>query len=94
MAWVLPGAIIGDGDHNELSFVIARANPCEVRFGLFLAQLHNAILTQRALNATLHLDSQTSTAFSNACIVEKQTKIIYKIELERSFWFTGTSFQI
>ena len=28
-----------DGDHNEVPFTIARATPCEVRFGLFLAQI-------------------------------------------------------
>ena len=36
---VLPYGIIGDGNLNELSFTIARATPCEVRFGLFLAQI-------------------------------------------------------
>ena len=43
----LPGAIIGDGDWNELSFTISRATPMwsdvkyvsGVRFGLFLAQI-------------------------------------------------------
>ena len=36
----MQGAIIGDGDRNEFkSFTIARATPCEVRFGLFLAQI-------------------------------------------------------
>ena len=31
--------IIVNGDRNELSFIIARATPCEVRFGLFLEQI-------------------------------------------------------
>ena len=37
--FIRSGAIIGDGDRNELSFTIARATSCEVRFGLFLAQI-------------------------------------------------------
>ena len=30
---------MGNGDRNELSFTMARATPCQVRFGLFPAQI-------------------------------------------------------
>ena len=40
--------IIGDGDRSELSFIIARANPCEVRFGLFLAQIAPSLQNKNA----------------------------------------------
>ena len=50
------GAIIGDGDRNELSFIIARATPCEIRFGLFLAQIPASLYNKNALHANLRLD--------------------------------------
>ena len=49
--------IIVDGDRNELSFIIARATPCEVRFRLFLAQFAPSLQNKkRALHANLRLD--------------------------------------
>ena len=57
MTTVRAGAITREGDRDELSFIIASATPCEVRFGQFLAQiapsLHNI---KRALNVDLSLD--------------------------------------
>ena len=51
------GAIIGDGDRNEVPFTIARATPCEVRCGLFLAQIAPSLQNKkRALHANLRLD--------------------------------------
>ena len=51
------GAIIGNGDRNEVPFIIARAIPCEVRFGLFLAQIAPSLQNKkRALHANLCLD--------------------------------------
>ena len=75
---ILPEAIIGDGDRNEVPFNIARATPCEVRFGLFLAQIAPSLQNKkRALHANLRLDLDKlagPSEFSNACIVEKHTK--------------------
>ena len=49
--------IIVDGDRNELSFIIARATPCEVRFGLLLAQIAPSLQNKkRASHANLRLD--------------------------------------
>ena len=67
-----------DGDLNELSFTIARATPCEVRFELFFSK-NCAILTKQKTRVTHKFafgfgQTRRSTAFSNACIVEKQTK--------------------
>ena len=47
-----PGAIIVDGDHNEVPFTIARTAPCEVRFGLFLAQIAPSLQNKKS---ALHL---------------------------------------
>ena len=43
---MLTGAIIGDGDGNEVPFTVARATPYEVRFGLFLAQIAPSLQNQ------------------------------------------------
>ena len=66
---LLTETITGDGDRNELSFIIVRATLCEVRFELFLAQISSSLHNKktRALYANLRLD--LDTAFSNACIV-------------------------
>ena len=54
---VTRGAIIGDGDHNEVPFIIASATPCEGRFGLFLAQIAPSLQNKkRALHANLRSD--------------------------------------
>ena len=78
----LSGAIIGDGDHSELSFTIARATPCVVRFGLFLAQIAPSLQNKnRALHANcvrIWSYSQVHGIF-NAYIVENSRKMIYKI---------------
>ena len=55
--YMAPGAIIVDGDHNEVPFTIARTTPCEVRFGLFLAQIAPTLQNKkRALHANLRVD--------------------------------------
>ena len=72
------GAIIGDGDRNEVPFTIARASPCEVRFELFLAQIAPSLQNKKTPVTRKFAfgfgQTRRSTAFSNACIVEKQTK--------------------
>ena len=75
--------IIGDGVRNDLSLTIARATPCEVRFGLFLAQnapsLHNKI---RALiaNLRLYLDKLIGPWHFQMPVLSKNSrKMIYQI---------------
>ena len=74
----ISGAIIGDGDRNELSFTVARATPCEVRFELFLAQIAPSLQNKnRAFTRKFEFgfgQIRRSTEFSNARIVEIQRK--------------------
>ena len=53
-------------------FIIARATPCEVPFGLFLAQIAPSLQNKkRALHANLRLDLDKLAGprkFSNACM--------------------------
>ena len=77
------GAIIGDGDHNEVPFTIARATPCEVRFGLFLAQIAPFLqYKKRALHANLRLDLDKLAGprhFQILVLLTNRGKMIYKI---------------
>ena len=60
---VLPFGIIGDGDLNELSFTIARATPCEVRFGLFLAQIAPSLQNKKRALHGLNLRCNYAMSF-------------------------------
>ena len=72
------GTIIGDGDRNEVPFTIARATPCEVRFGLFLAQIAPSLQDKkRALHANLRLDLDKLAGprnFQMPVLLKKKTK--------------------
>ena len=80
-----PGAIIGDGDRNEVPFTIARATPSEVhvRFGLFLAQIVSSLQNKkRALHANLRLDLDKLAGprnFQMPVLLKNTRKMIYKI---------------
>ena len=78
-----PGAIIGDGDRNEVSFTIARVSPCEVRFGLFLEQIAPSLQNKkRALHANLRLDLDKLAGpwhFQILVLLANRGKMIYKI---------------
>ena len=62
---------------------IARATPCEVRFGLFLAQIAPSIQNKkRALHANLRLDLDKLTGprhFQILVLLKNRRKMIYKI---------------
>ena len=77
------GAIIGDGDRNELCFTIARATPCQVRFGLFLAQITSSLQNKkRALHANLRLDLDKLAGtkhFQMPVLLTDRGTMIYKI---------------
>ena len=89
----MPGAIIGNGDRNEVPFTIARATPCEVRFGLFLAKIAPSLQNKkRALYANLRLDLDKLAGprnFQMPVLLKDTRKIIYKILM----LFLQSSFQ-
>ena len=64
----LPEAIIGNEDRNEVPFTIARATPCEVRFGLFLAQIAPSLQNKKTRKTRKFAfgfgQTRRSTAFS------------------------------
>ena len=76
------GAIIRDGDRNEVPFNIAPATPCEVRFGLFLAQIAPPLQNKkRALHAKFLLDLGKLAGprhFQMFVLLKNRRKIIYK----------------
>ena len=72
------GAIIGDGDRNEVPFTIARAKYVLSTFRAIFST-NRAILTEQKTRITRKFafgfgQTRRSTEFSNACIVEKHTK--------------------
>ena len=81
----------------------------EVRFGLFLAQIAPSLQNKkRALHANFRLDLDKLAGprhFQMLALMKNRGKMIHKIlmlllnlsslnELDRSFYFTDTSFQI
>ena len=79
----LSGAIIGDGDRNEVPFTIARATPYEVRFRLFLAHIAPSLQNKkRALHVNLRLDLDKPAGpknFQMPVLLKNTRKMIYKI---------------
>ena len=77
--YMAPGAIIVYGDHNEVHFTIARTAPCEVRFGLFLAQFAPFLKNKkRVLYLRLDLDKHAGLRhFQMFVLLKNRRKMIY-----------------